>query len=168
MLFAAWKDKKALTAIWRNAYVSNICDWIIETIRKNKEHLRLVISSIRVGVLAKTYDEIYILSTIKIYSFHLFSPLRQGRSSCWIYQKWCSFFENCYRQAKMVEKKRIIFLVSPYWTLLFSRKEHVKISITIVSSAALWLREDVGLEKIPILQRIFTCRKRQLKHWNKM
>ena len=168
MLFAAWKDKKALTAIWRNVCVSNNCDWIIETIRKNKQHLRLVISSIRVGVVVKTDDEIYVLSTIKIYSFHLFSPLRQRRSNCWIYRKWCSFFENCYHHAKMVEKKRIIFLVSPYWTLLFSRKEHIKISITIVSSAALWLREDVGLEEIPIVQRIFTCRKRQLKHWKKM
>ena len=168
MLFAAWKDKKALTAIWRNVCVSNNCDWIIETIRKNKEHLRLVISSVRVGVLVKTDDEIYVLSTIKIYSCHLFSPLRQGRSSCWRYRKWCSFFENCYHHAKMVEKKGIIFLASPYWPRLFSRKEHIKISITIVSSAALWLREDVGLEKIPIVQRIFTCRKRQLKHWKKM
>ena len=42
--------------------------------RKNKEHVRLVISSIRVGVLAKTNDEIYVLSTIQIYSFHLFLP----------------------------------------------------------------------------------------------
>ena len=168
MLFAAWKDKKGLTTIWRNVCISNNCDWIIQTTRKNKEYLRLVISCIRVGVLVKTDDEFYVLSTIKIYSCHLFSPLLQGRSSCWIYRKWCSFFENCYHHAKMVEKKRINFLISPYWTLLFSREEHIKISILIVSSAALWLREDVGLDEIPILQRIFTCRKQQLKHWNKM
>ena len=33
-----------------------------------KEHLGLVISSIRVGVVAKTDDGVYILNTIKIYS----------------------------------------------------------------------------------------------------
>ena len=36
---------------------------------KQKKHLRLVISSIRVGVVAKTDHEIYALSTIKICSY---------------------------------------------------------------------------------------------------
>ena len=36
---------------------------------KPKKHLRLVISSIRVGVVAKTDHEIYALSTIKIWSY---------------------------------------------------------------------------------------------------
>ena len=37
-----------------------------------KEHLRLVISSIRVGVVAKTDDEVYVSSTIKMYSYFSF------------------------------------------------------------------------------------------------
>ena len=35
-------------------------------INNKREHLRLVISSIGVGVVAKTDDEVYVLSTIKI------------------------------------------------------------------------------------------------------
>ena len=38
-----------------------------------KERLRLVISSIRVDVVAKTDDEFYISSTIKMYSYFLFA-----------------------------------------------------------------------------------------------
>ena len=37
-----------------------------------KERLRLEISSIRVGVVAKTDDEVYVSSTIKMYSYFLF------------------------------------------------------------------------------------------------
>ena len=42
--------------------------------KTKKEHLnlRLVISSIRVAVIAKTDDDIYVLSTIKLYSYFLF------------------------------------------------------------------------------------------------
>ena len=49
---------------------------------KKKEHIRLVIAFIGVDVIAKTDDGIYILSIIKIYSFHLFSLLCQRRSCC--------------------------------------------------------------------------------------
>ena len=42
--------------------------------------------------------------------------------------KWCSYFENPYHYAKIVEKKRINFLVSLYCTLLFSRKEVIRFS----------------------------------------
>ena len=96
--------------------------------KKRKEHLRLVLSSIRVGAVAKTDDEIYVLGTIKIYivTFNLFPLLCQRRSSCWKYRKWCGCFENCYRHAKLVEKKRKIFSVGPYSTLLFSRKKNIK------------------------------------------
>ena len=38
-------------------------------INNKREHLRLVISSIGVGVVAKTDDEVYVLSTIKIYNY---------------------------------------------------------------------------------------------------
>ena len=37
-----------------------------------QEHLRLVISSVRVSVVAKTDDEVYVLSTIKIYNYSSF------------------------------------------------------------------------------------------------
>ena len=39
---------------------------------KKKEHIKLVISSIRVSVVAKMDDEIYVLSTMKIYSYFSF------------------------------------------------------------------------------------------------
>ena len=42
------------------------------TKKKLKEHLKLVLSSIRVGVVAKTDDEIYILSTVEIHSYFSF------------------------------------------------------------------------------------------------
>lgn len=35
--------------------------------KTKKEHIRLVISSIRVGVVTKTDDEIYVLNTVKTY-----------------------------------------------------------------------------------------------------
>ena len=37
-----------------------------------KARLRLVISSIKVGVFAKTDDELYVSGTIKMYSYFLF------------------------------------------------------------------------------------------------
>ena len=46
------------------------------------EQITLVIVSIRVDVVAKTEDDIYVLSIIKVYSFYLFSLLCQRRLSC--------------------------------------------------------------------------------------
>ena len=46
------------------------------------EQITLVIVSIGVDVVAKTEDDIYVLSIIKVYSFHLFSLLCQRRLSC--------------------------------------------------------------------------------------
>ena len=64
----------------------------------------------------------------------MFSMLCQRRSSCWKYRKWCSYFENPYHHPEIVDKKIIIFLVSPYCTLLFSRKEIIKFSeVALVS-----------------------------------
>ena len=60
-------------------------------------------------VVAKTDDEIYVLSIIKVYSFDLFSLLCQRRSSCWKYWEWFGYFENLYHDAKIVDKKRISF-----------------------------------------------------------
>ena len=47
--------------------------------------MRLVISSIRVGVVAKTDDEIYVLNTIKIYGYFSF------------------FFLYCAKECRVVE-----------------------------------------------------------------
>ena len=104
--------------------------------KKRKEHLTLVLSSIRVGAVAKTDDENYVLGTMKIYivTFHLFPILCQRRSSCWKYRKWWGYFENRYRHAKTVERKRKDFSVSPYCTLLFSRKKNIKFpEVTLVT-----------------------------------
>ena len=40
--------------------------------KTEKEHLRLVLSPIRVGVVVKTDNEIYVLNTVKIYSYFSF------------------------------------------------------------------------------------------------
>ena len=58
----------------------------------------------------------------------MFSLLWQTRLSCWKYWNWFSHIKNWYHQTKMVEKKRIIFLVSPYCTLLFPKKGNIKFS----------------------------------------
>ena len=71
MLFTALKYKKALTAILKeNLRFKQLQLNYINSQKKQIEieRLRLVISSIRVGVVAKT-DEVYVSSTIKIYSY---------------------------------------------------------------------------------------------------
>ena len=70
-----------------------------------------------------------------IVTFHLFSLLYQRTSGCWKYWKWCSYFENHYHNEKMVEKNTINVLVSPYCTLLFSRKENIKFSKVVLIAA---------------------------------
>ena len=40
--------------------------------KKKKEHIRLVTSSVRVGLVSKTDDEVNVLSTIKIRSYFLY------------------------------------------------------------------------------------------------
>ena len=51
-------------------------DWMIRTTKyksnKKKEHIRLVMVSTGVDVVAKTDDEVYVLSIIKIYSYFSF------------------------------------------------------------------------------------------------
>ena len=62
---------------------------VIELYKQPKEANRnyfsgLLISSIKVNVVDKTNDGVYVSSTFKMYSsaFHLFSLLCQTRSSC--------------------------------------------------------------------------------------
>ena len=42
------------------------------------------------------------------------------------YWKWVSHLKNLFHYTKVVENARIIFWISPYCTLLFSRKENFK------------------------------------------
>ena len=75
MLFTILKYKKTLTEILKkNLRFKQLRLNFINKQKKQteKERLRLVISSIRVGVVAKTDDEVYVSSTIKMYSYFLF------------------------------------------------------------------------------------------------
>ena len=58
----------------------------------------------------------------------------QRRSSCSKYRKWCSYFENPYHYAKIIDKKKINFSVTRYCTLLLSRKEIFKFSEVALGS----------------------------------
>ena len=40
--------------------------------KQTKQNIRLAINAVRVGMVAKTNDEIYVLSTIKTYSYFSF------------------------------------------------------------------------------------------------
>ena len=94
-----------------------------------KEHLRLVISSIRVGVVAKTDDEVYVSSTIKMYSYFsfVFSTVPKKVQLLKI-SKVMQLLRKSLPHAKMIEKKTINFSVSPKCTLLFFRKENITFS----------------------------------------
>ena len=165
MLFTTLKYKKALTAILKeNLRFKQLRLNYINSQKKQteKERLRLVISSIRVGVVAKTDDEVYVSSI-----------LCQRRSSCWKYRKWCTYFENRYHHAKMTEKKTINFPVSPYCTLLFSRKEYIKFSeIVLVAVHCNFLISYLMISWISALKYyqyyrgyLFASGKLQLKQW---
>ena len=77
VLFTVLKYKKAPTEILKeNVRFKQLRLNYINSQKKQtgKERLRLVISSIsiRVGVVAKTDDEVYVSSTIKLYSYFSF------------------------------------------------------------------------------------------------
>ena len=80
------------------------------------------------------------------------------------YRKWVSHLKNRCHYAKVVENARINFSISPYCTLLFSRKENFKFSEVALSSvlimaqlAAFWMCEDISIEILPIPHWTFTC-----------
>ena len=103
----------------------------------------------------------------------MFFVLCQRGSSCWKYRKWCSYFKNRYHHTKMVEKKTINVLVSPYCTLLFSRKENIKFSgVVLVAVHCNCLISYLMIAWIWALKYyqyysgyLLACGKRQLKHW---
>ena len=92
-----------------------------------------------VGVVARTLDEIYVFGTIKTYSYFSF------------------VFSTVTKRVELLK-------ISKKMQLLFSRKENTKFpEVALVAvhsnclSAALRLHENVGIELLLILQRIFTC-----------
>ena len=73
VLFVALRDKKSShDDIKENLRFKQSRFSYMNNRKKKKEHIRLVISSIRVGVVAKTADEIYVLRTIKVWSYFSF------------------------------------------------------------------------------------------------
>ena len=92
--------------------------------KKNKQHVRLVISSIREVVAVKTDDEVYILGTIKIYSY--FSSVFPTVPKKVKLLKISKVLQLLTTTQKIVEKKIIIFLASPYAPCFFFRKEDIK------------------------------------------
>ena len=119
-----------------------------------------------VVVVPKTDYKIYVsISMGYIITFHLFSVLSQRSFIC--------FVENIKSEvatwkiiiyAKVVENARINFSISPYRTLLFSRRENFKffeiafpvvLCIHVVGSIRnVW---GTDIEILPILRRTFTC-----------
>ena len=79
-------------------------------------------------MVPKTNDEIYVSISISkyIFNFHLFPVLCQRRYCCLKYQKWGSHLKNRHHYAKMVQNAKINFSISPYCTLLFTRKKNFK------------------------------------------
>ena len=79
-------------------------------------------------LVPKTNDEIYVSISIGKYkiTFHLLSALFRRKYCCWKYRKWSSHVKNRYHYAKVLENARVNFSISPYCTLLFSRKENFK------------------------------------------
>ena len=70
---ATLKDKKNLTRLYDGKLTfKTIVIKLYKQPKEQKKHLRLFISSIRVVVVAETDDEIFALSTIKIYSYFSF------------------------------------------------------------------------------------------------
>ena len=90
-------------------------------------------------MVPKTNDKVYVSIIIGKYiiTFHLFSVLCQRKHCCWKYWKWGCHLKNRYHYAKVVENARINFSISPYCSLLFSRKENFKY-FEIALLAALW------------------------------
>ena len=78
-----------------------------------------------------------------IITFHLLSLLRQRRLSSWKYRKWCSYFENRYHHAKIVNK-RVNFFGQPLLHLVIFQKKHIKFSEVAFCPLQLpnWLHYD--------------------------
>ena len=72
-----------------------------------------------------SHDYIWLLSICFLCCF---------KESIVVYQKWVSHSKKFYHYAKVVENARINFSISPYCTLLFSRKENFKFLVVALSA----------------------------------
>ena len=111
-------------------------------------------------MVSNTDDEMYVFT--KIYSYYLFAfsvvPLKIEL------KKYRKLLCRSLPPGKIVNKKKIFFLVSAYCPLLFSRKKitrFCKVALVPVHCNCLIgcivIPRDSGLEILPILQQIFTC-----------
>ena len=114
-------------------------------------------------MVPKSNDEIYVSISMGKYisTFQLFSVLCQRMYYCWKYQQWGSQLKNCYHYAKVVENAMINFSISPYCTLLLSRKENFKfvqvpLPAILCNGAVGCICEDMSIKIMPIKLWIFT------------
>ena len=111
-------------------------------------------------MVSKTDDEMYVFTKIYSYYSFVFSvvPLKIEL------KKYRKLLCRSLPPGKIVNKKKIFFLVSAYCPLLFSRKNitrFCKVALVPVHCNCLIccivIPRDIGLEILPILQQIFTC-----------
>ena len=132
---------------------------------------RLVISSIRVDVVAKTDDEVYVLSYIKMYSYFSFVFFTVPKKVQLL--KISKVMELLWKSLppwKNGREEHWFFSVRPYCTLLFSRKQNIKFSeVVSVAAHCSCLNSCLMIAWISALKYysgyLLTCGKRQLKHW---
>ena len=124
VLTEVWKDKKTKENMKKNLF--EIISKELYKLPKWRTHEICSRFYWGLDVIPKTYDEICVSVSLNKYiiTFYLIPLLYQIRSCCWKYRKWGSHLRNCYHFAKVVENERVDFSISPYCTLLFSRKEN--------------------------------------------
>ena len=71
MLFAKLNDKKRGYEE-KTAFQTIVIELYKQLTKQIKQNIRLVVSSTRIGVVAKINDNIYVLRTTKTYSYFLF------------------------------------------------------------------------------------------------
>ena len=124
VLTEIWKDKKTKENMKETLFQVKANE--LYKLPKQKTHEITNRLCWGLGIILKSNDEIYVSISIgkHIIAFRLFCVLCQRRYWCWKYRKWGSHLKNCYHYAKVVEKARINYSITPYCTLLFSRKEN--------------------------------------------
>ena len=130
-----------------------------------KERLRLIISFIRVGEVAKTDDEFYISSTIKVYSYFLFVfstvPKRVQLLKISKVMQLLSKMLPPYKNGGEEDHK--CFGQSLLHPVVFQKRKY-QVFRSSFGSCRLQLPDQLpydclnfSLEILPILQQIFTC-----------
>ena len=108
--YLKWNPTKMLCQKFDERVVCSM-NYINKQKKKLKEHLRLVLSSIGVGVVVKTDDKIYFSSNTEIHSYFSLEKIEMLKNTTTM-EKWYW----------------IQFKISPNCTLLFPKKENTKFS----------------------------------------